>query len=239
MTALAGRTAIVTGASKGIGAEIARQLAKAGARVALASRDKSLLDQVAQTIGASAIAVECDITDRKSVAATGELVRKEFGGAPDIIINNAGLFRVAPIDEMKPEDFIGSITTNVIGPFLILHEFLAEMRKRGSGHVVTIGSTGDRTIYPGNAAYSAGKFGVRAMHYVLRADLRGTGVRASLISPSSVDTALWDHLDTESVDSDFPSRSEMLSPGDVARAVMFALTQPESVDVEELRISRT
>jgi NADP-dependent 3-hydroxy acid dehydrogenase YdfG len=239
MTALAGRTAIVTGASKGIGAEIARQLAKTGARVALASRDKSLLDQVARSIGDSAMALECDITDRKSVATAGERVRKEFGGAPDIIVNNAGLFRVAPIDEMKPEDFIGSITTNVIGPFLILHEFLAEMRKRGSGHVVTIGSVGDRMIYPGNAAYSAGKFGIRAMHYVLRTDLRGTGVRASLISPSSVDTALWDHLDTESADSEFPSRSEMLSPGDVARAVMFALTQPESVDVEELRISRT
>jgi NADP-dependent 3-hydroxy acid dehydrogenase YdfG len=238
MTALAGRTAIVTGASKGIGAEIARRIAKAGARVALASRDKQLLDQVARAIGDSAIAIECDITDQNSVAAAGSRLRQEFGGAPDIIVNNAGLFRVAPIDEMKPEDFISSITTNVIGPFLVMHEFLAEMRQRGSGHVVTIGSAGDRLIFPGNAAYSAGKFGIRAMHYVLRTDLRGTGVRASLISPSSVDTALWDHLDTESAESVFPSRSEMLSPADVARAVMFALTQPESVDVEELRISR-
>jgi NADP-dependent 3-hydroxy acid dehydrogenase YdfG len=97
---------------------------------------------------------------------------------------------------------------------------------------------GDRIIYPGNAAYSAGKFGIRAMHYVLRTDLRGTGVRATLVSPSSVDTALWDHLDTESAESEFPSRSEMLSPGDLARAVIFALTQPESVNVEELRLSR-
>lgn len=238
MTVLAGRTAIVTGASKGIGAEIARQLAKAGARVALASRDKALLDQVARGIGDSAIAVECDITDRQSVAAAGARLRQEFGGAPDIIVNNAGLFRVAPIDEMKPEDFVASITTNVIGPFLVMHEFLAEMRQRGSGHVVTIGSAGDRMIFPGNAAYSAGKFGIRAMHYVLRTDLRGTGVRASLISPSSVDTALWDHLDTESEESEFPSRSEMLNPGDVARAVMFALTQPEPMNVDELRISR-
>jgi NADP-dependent 3-hydroxy acid dehydrogenase YdfG len=239
MTALAGRTAVVTGASKGIGAEIARELAKAGARVALASRDKQLLDQVAREIGDSAIAVECDITDQKSVAAAALRLRQEFGGAPDIIVNNAGLFRVAPIDEMKPDDFIASLTTNVIGPFLVMHEFLAEMRQRGSGHVITIGSAGDRMIFPGNAAYSAGKFGIRAMHYVLRTDLRGTGVRASLISPSSVDTALWDHLDTESAGADFPSRSEMLSPGDVARAVMFALTQPASVDVDELRISRS
>jgi NADP-dependent 3-hydroxy acid dehydrogenase YdfG len=239
MTALAGRTAVVTGASKGIGAEIARELARAGARVALASRDKSLLDQVARGIGDSAIAVECNITDQKSVSAAASRLRQEFGGAPDIIVNNAGLFRVAPIDEMKPEDFIASLTTNLIGPFLVMHEFLAEMRQRGSGHVVTIGSMGDRMIYPGNAAYSAGKFGIRAMHYVLRTDLRGTGVRASLISPSSVDTALWDHLDTESAESDFPSRSEMLSPADVARAVIFALTQPDSVNVDELRISRT
>src|SRR5512132_401878 len=114
MTSLAGRTAIVTGASKGIGAEIARQLAKAGARVALASRDKSLLEEVAGSIGDSAVALECDITDQKSVAAAGERVRKEFGGAPDIVVNNAGLFRVGSIDEIKPEDFIGSITTNVI-----------------------------------------------------------------------------------------------------------------------------
>jgi len=239
MAALAGRTAIVTGASKGIGAEIARQLAKAGARVAVASRDKPLLDRVAQGIGAAAIAIECDITDQKSVAVAASRLRQEFKGAPDIIVNNAGLFRVAPIHEMKPEDFIGAVTTNLIGSFLILHEFLAEMRERGSGHVVTIGSMGDRMIFPENAAYSAGKFGLRAMHYVMRTELRGTGVRASLISPSSVDTALWDHVDTESPESNFPSRSEMLSPGDVARAVLFAVTQPDNVNIDELRLSRS
>jgi len=238
MAALAGRTAIVTGASRGIGAEIARQLSKAGARVALAARTKAALDQLAATLGDSAVALECDITDQQSVAEAAARLRQTFGGAPDIIINNAGLFRVAPIDAMKPEDFIASITTNVIGPFLVTHEFLAEMRQRGSGHVVTIGSMGDRVIFAENAAYSAGKFGLRAMHYVLRTELRGTGVRASLISPGSVDTALWDQVDTESAESDFPSRSEMLKPGDVARAVLFALTQPEAVNVDELRISR-
>lgn len=238
MAALAGRTAIVTGASRGIGAEIARELSRAGARVALAARNKAALGQLAATLGSSAIAVECDITNRNSVAAAGALLRETFGAAPDIVVNNAGLFRVAPIDAMKPEDFIGSVTTNLIGPFLVLHEFLAEMRQRGSGHVVTIGSMGDRMIFAGNAAYSAGKFGIRAMHYVLRTDLRGTGVRASLISPGSVDTALWDHVDTESAESEFPSRSEMLNPGDVARAVLFVLTQPEAVNVDELRISR-
>lgn len=238
MEALAGRIAIVTGASRGIGAEIARHLSKAGARVALAARDKAALDHVAAALGDSAIALECDITDQKSVAAAGSHLRETFGAAPDIIVNNAGLFRVAPIHAMEPRDFIGSVTTNLIGPFLILHEFLAEMRQRGRGHIVTIGSMGDRVIFAENSAYSAAKFGVRAMHEVARTELRGTGVRTTLISPGSVDTALWDHVDTESAESDFPSRRDMLRPADVARAVMFALTQPETVNVDELRISR-
>lgn len=238
MQPLAGRTAIVTGASQGIGAEIARQLSGAGARVALAARRRAELDKMAASLGGSTIAVECDVTDRVSVAAAAASVRGAFGGAPDIIVNNAGVFRVAPLEEMQPENFIASVSTSLIGPFLVLHEFLAEMHRRGSGHVVTIGSAGDRKIFAENGAYSAAKFGLRAMHEVLLTELRGSGVRASLISPSSVDTALWEGVDTESRDSGYPSRSEMLTPGDVARAVLFALTQPAAVNVDELRISR-
>lgn len=238
MESLSGRTAIVTGASQGIGAEIARQLTAAGVRVALAARRRDELDKMAAKLGGSAIAVECDVTSRGSVAAAAIKVREAFGGAPDIIVNNAGVFRVAPLEAMQPENFIATVSTSLIGPFLMLHEFLTEMHRRGSGHVVTIGSAGDRKIFPENGAYSAAKFGLRAMHEVLRTELRGTGVRASLISPSSVDTALWEGVDTESKDSGYPSRSEMLNPGDVGRAVLFALMQPDLVNVDELRISR-
>jgi NADP-dependent 3-hydroxy acid dehydrogenase YdfG len=139
---------------------------------------------------------------------------------------------------MAPEDFIASVSTIIVGPFLVLRQFLAEMKERKSGHVVTIGSAGDRQIFPGNAAYNAGKFGLRAMHQVLRLELRGTGVRATLISPTSVDTQIWDEHDTESPESKLPSRKEMLRPDDVTRAVMFALTQPPAVNVDELRLSR-
>jgi NADP-dependent 3-hydroxy acid dehydrogenase YdfG len=140
---------------------------------------------------------------------------------------------------MKPENFIATISTNLVGTFLVLHEFLAEMRDRGSGHVVTIGSAGDRQIFAENGAYSAAKFGLRGMHQVLRTELRGSGVRASLVSPGSVDTALWEGLDTESKDSAFPSRSKMLSPRDIARVVLFAVTQPATVNIDELRLSRS
>lgn len=236
--ALAGRTAIVTGASRGIGAEISRQLIVAGARVALASRDKAALDKLAATLGGSALPLVCDVTDSASVARTAAQLRQTFGGAPDIVVNNAGLFRVGLVEALKPEDFIASVTTNLFGPFLMLHEFVGEMKKRGSGHMITIGSMGDRNAYPENSAYSAGKFGLRGMHEVLRVELRGTGVRATLISPSSVDTSLWDHIDTESGESGFPSRNEMLTPDAVGRAVIFALTQPDAVNVDELRLSR-
>lgn len=234
---LAGKSAIVTGASRGIGAEIARRLAKEGVRVAIAARSQAI-DQVAKSLGENAFALECDVTDRDSVSAAGKTFRETVGGAPDIIVNNAGLFRVGPIDEMKPDDFVGTVSTNLFGSFLMLHEFLADMKKRGSGHVITIGSMGDRTIFPQNAAYNSAKFGVRALHEVLRVEIRGTGVRATLISPGSVDTALWDRIDTESEESGFPSRNEMLTPDAVGRAVMFALTQPESVNIDELRLSR-
>jgi NADP-dependent 3-hydroxy acid dehydrogenase YdfG len=235
---LLGRSAIVTGASRGIGAEIARQLVGAGVRVALVARTRPSIEKLAAQLGASAVPVECDVTDPFSVAAAAARVREAFRGAPDIIVNNAGIFRMAPVESMAPEDFIASVETIVIGPFLVLRQFLADMKERKSGHVVTIGSAGDRQIFRGNAAYNAGKFGLRAMHEVLRLELKGTGVRATLISPSSVDTQLWDELDTESEASNLPSRKEMLRPDAICRAVMFALTQPPAVNIDELRLSR-
>jgi len=235
---LEGRTAFVTGASRGIGAEIARQLVAEGARVALVARSVAKLEKLAGELGERALPFECDITDQRSVVRAGARVREAFGSAPDIIVNNAGAFRVAPIESMSPEDFMASVSTNLLGSFLVLHEFLAEMRQRKSGHVIMIGSAGDRQIFRGNAGYNASKFGLRAMHGVLRLELEGTGVRATLISPSSVDTELWDPLDTESESSDLPSRKDMLHPRAVSGAVLFALTQPESVNIDELRLSR-
>jgi NADP-dependent 3-hydroxy acid dehydrogenase YdfG len=235
---LAGQSAIVTGASRGIGAEIARRLTKEGVRVAVVSRNRESLDRVVVSLGTPVFALQVDVADRDSVAAMGAAFRKTVGGAPDIIVNNAGLFRVARIEAMKAEDFVATVGTNLFGSFFMLHEFLAEMKQRGSGHVLTIGSMGDRQVFPENAAYNAAKFGLRALNEVLRAEIRGTGVRATLLSPGSVDTALWDQIDTESEESGFPSRSEMLTPDAVGRAALFALTQPPSVNIDELRLSR-
>lgn len=113
------------------------------------------------------------------------------------------------------------------------------MKKRKSGHVVTIGSIADRMIFTGNAAYSAAKFGVRAIHEVLRAELQGTGVRTTLVSPAATDTEIWNTVNVTDPAGRPRSKRPMLDPEDVVRAVMFALMQPERVTIDELRLSHS
>jgi NADP-dependent 3-hydroxy acid dehydrogenase YdfG len=110
------------------------------------------------------------------------------------------------------------------------------MRARGSGSIVTIGSIADRTAFPENGAYAASKFGVRGLHEVLRAELRGSGVRATLVSPGPTDTPIWDALDPDNRPG-FTPRAAMLRPEAVAAAVLYAVSQPPAVNVDELRLS--
>jgi len=111
------------------------------------------------------------------------------------------------------------------------------MRGRGSGHVVTIGSIADHLAFAENVAYAASKFGARAVHEVLRQELRGSGVRVSLVSPGPVDTALWDAIDPDSR-ADLTPRARMLRPEAVAGTVLFVVTRPPEVNVDEVRVSR-
>ena len=238
MSSLGGKTAVVTGASRGIGAGIAEALGSHGVRVALVARNEAKLKERAARIKGS-IAVTCDVADPKSVEQATRRIAAELNGAPEILVNNAGIFSVAVVEETSAESFIETINTNLIGPFLFVRAFLGDMKKRKSGHIVTIGSISDRTVYTGNAAYSAAKFGLRALHEVLRAELRGTGVRTSLISPAATDTEMWNSVTVTDPVANPHSKRPMLDPDDVVRAVMFALTQPERVNVDELRLSRS
>ena len=238
MSSLGGKTAVVTGASRGIGAAIAEALGRQGVRVALVARSEAKLKQHAARIKGS-IPVTCDVSDPGSVDQATRRIADELNGAPDILVNNAGIFSVAVVEETSAETFIKTIETNLVGPFLFVRAFLGDMKKRKGGHIVTIGSISDRTIYSGNAAYSAAKFGLRAIHEVLRAELRGTGVRASLISPAATDTEMWNSVTVTDPVANPHSKRPMLDRGDVVSAVMFALTQPERVNVDELRLSHS
>lgn len=235
---LEGRSALVTGASRGIGEEIATWLALAGARVALLARTQDSLEKIASRIGNDSFAVPCDVTDAPSLQRALRQVRETIGGAPDIIVNNAGLFTIRAIDETPVGEFQSLVAANLTAPFILIREFLPAMRSRGSGHIVTIGSIADRHIFEGNAAYSATKYGARAIHEVLRAETRGSGVRATLISPASVDTDIWDPIQYYGA-TDKPDRRTMLHRSAVGNAVMFALTQPADVNIDELRLSRS
>ncbi len=235
---LAGRTAVVTGASRGIGAAAAHALAAAGARVALAARSGSAIEALARSLGDAHLAVATDLATPTGVNALVAAVTPWAGGAPDILVNNAGIFAPTPLDEQDPEAFAAMLRLNLESPFRLLRAFVAAMRTRGSGHVVTIGSVADRSVRPGNAAYSASKYGLRALHEALRAEMRGTGVRASLVSPGPVDTPIWDPVERR-LGRDFPAREAMLAPDDVARAIVFVVSQPPHVDVEELRLSHS
>ena len=235
---LAGRTALVTGASRGIGLACARALAAAGARVAMLARTEDTLRAAARDIGLDALPIACDISRPESARVAVQEVESAFGGSPDIVVNNAGLFALASLEHTAPATFARIVDTNLVGSFTIVHALLPGMRARRAGHIVTIGSIADRNAFPQNAAYAASKFGLRGLHEVLRAELRGSGVRASLVSPGPVDTALWDVVDPDRRPG-FTPRAMMLTPVAVADAVLFVLSQPSEVNVDELRLSRS
>jgi NADP-dependent 3-hydroxy acid dehydrogenase YdfG len=237
-TNVAGRTAVVTGASRGIGAGIASALASEGVRVVMIARREATLKEHAARVKGS-IPISCDISDPASVERASREIHSELGAAPDILINNAGIFRVAVAEETSAELFAEMINTNLVGPFLFVRAFLGDMKKRRTGHIVTIGSIADRAIYTGNAAYSAAKFGLRAVHEVLRAELRGSGVRTTLISPAATKTDIWNSVTITDPAGRPHEERPMLSPDDVVRAVMFALGQPVTVNIDELRLSRS
>ena len=238
MISLTGRTAVVTGASRGIGAAIAAALGANGVRVVMLARNEATLRERASEIEGS-IPLVADVTDPRSVEKATSRIASELKGAPDILVNNAGIFSVAVAEETSTEQFVGMLNTNLVAPFLFVRAFLAEMKKRGRGHIVTIGSIADRTIFSGNVAYSAAKFGLRAVHEVLRSELRETGVRTSLISPAATNTDIWNDVTVTDPVNRPHSKRPMLEPEDVVRAVMFALTQPDQVNVDELRLSHS
>ena len=236
MPGVAGRIAIVTGASRGIGRACSAALVGAGARVVMIARGEADLREAARGFGDAAVPMTCDVGDATALEATVRRIRAEVG-EPDIVVNNAGRFLIAPAVATSVADFAAVLATNLVAPFAIVHALLPGMEQQRRGHIVTIGSIADRMIFSGNAAYAASKHGLRALHEVLHAELRGSGIRTTLVSPGPVDTPLWDPVDPDNAPG-FTPRAEMLRPEAVAAAVMFALEAPDEVNVDELRLSR-
>ncbi|HEU4997249.1 MAG TPA: SDR family oxidoreductase [Gemmatimonadaceae bacterium] len=236
---LKGRTALVSGASRGIGAAIVRVLHGAGASVILLGRDTAAMSTLAHELGPQSPppSFAIDLASPDSVRATLARVRSHLEGAPDIVVNNAGQFFLAPLERTSLEEFQRTLAVNLSAQFAIAREFVPDMRRKRRGHLVTIGSIADHRAFPENAAYAASKYGVRGLHEVLREELRGSGVRATLVSPGPVDTSLWDDVNPDARPG-FTPRAAMLQPAAVADAVRYAVTCADDVNVDELRLSR-
>ena len=226
---LKGRTALITGGSKGIGLAVANALRDAGARVVIAARDEEHL---------RATGHEYVVADVSNVDEVEALLAGTSSLVPDLVVHSAGAFQLAPIAETSVEMFDQLINVNLRAAFLLIRAVLPGMLARGSGHIVSIGSVAGRQAYPGNGAYSASKFGLRGLHAVLDAELRGSGVRATLVEPAATDTPLWGSVDRR-VFKDLPPASAMLQPAAVAQAVLYAVSQPDGVSVPNLLVERS
>lgn len=237
-SALDGRSVVISGASRGIGLECARALHAAGAHVVLVARTADALSRATRQLGHHASAIECDMADRGSVERTLARIHTTLGGAPDILVNNAGRFTLASIEKTSVEEFERTLQVNLSAQFAFLRAFVPGMRAKKGGHVVTIGSIADHRAFSENAAYVASKFGARGLHEVLREELRGSGVRATLISPGPVDTSLWNEVNPDTRPG-FTPRAEMLAATAVADAVRYVVTRPREVNIDELRLSRS
>lgn len=226
-------TAIVTGASRGIGLEIARALRARGTKVIMVARSRERLAQEAGRIGGLPLAA-----DLASEEQIDRLIADTLAdGVPDILVNAAGAFGLAPLAATSVAAFDEMIAANLRAPFLLIRALLPHMLKRGSGHIVSIGSIAGRQAFAANAAYSASKFGLRGLHEVLDVELKGSGVRATLIEPAATDTPLWDAIDAASHPG-LPARSQMLDAAAVAAAVLFVVGQPTGTSIKYMGLEK-
>jgi 3-oxoacyl-[acyl-carrier protein] reductase len=227
LTPLSGQVAVVTGAGRGIGAAIAKKLAGMGASVVLCGRTLKILEITASTLGGQAQALACDVTDLGSVQALAATVAQKFGRL-DILINNAGVGSfAAPLHEMTPEAWEKILNTNLRGVFYCVRSLAPMMIKAGTGHIVNISSLAGKNALPNGAAYAASKWGLNGLSYSIAEELRGHGIRVSVVCPGSVDTELSPHTGKDS--------NKMLKPDDVAHVVAMLVTQaPQSFASEVL-----
>jgi NADP-dependent 3-hydroxy acid dehydrogenase YdfG len=223
---------LITGASSGIGAATARHAAEAGYRVGLGARREDRLRSLAKELGGSerALAVRCDVTEWEDNQALATAALDSFGRI-DAVFANAGFGAKRGFLEESAEYWRSMILTNVLGVALTIRATLPHLLERGSGHFLITSSVAGRRALPGSL-YSATKWAVTAMGEALRAELRqmhgNIGIRVTLIEPGMTDTEFFDQRPQNALADD-----------DVARAVIYALTQPDRVDVNEILIRPT
>ena len=228
MTRLEGQLAVVTGASRGIGAAVAELLAAAGAEVVRVARS--------MTAGSHPPFhdVPCDLTHPEQVSLVGSNIVARHG-APDIVVSNAGAFLLQPLERTTAAELEAQLALNLKAPFYVAQAFLPAMRAAGKGSFIHVGSVSDHIGFPHNAAYAASKYGLRGLHETLSAEYQGSGVRFTLVSPGPTLTGVWDPVDPDNR-AGFIPRAKMLHAVDVAEAILFVATRPPHMRIDWLRL---
>ena len=240
-----GKTALVTGASSGIGRATARRLAAEGMNVVLAARREDRLAALAVELeadGARVLAVPTDLREEASILALFRAAREHLGGV-DVLVNNAGLGHDAPLTSGSTEAWREMLEVNVLGLCVCTREAIADMRLRGdTGHVVHVSSMAAHRVPPGSGVYSATKYAVRSLTEGLRQELRelGSGVRVTAVSPGYVETefAAVYHADPAAAEKSY-SRFKVLEDVDVADAIAWVLSAPPHMQVHDVLIRPT
>ncbi len=227
-------TAVVTGASSGIGAATARSLAAAGFDVVLGARRTGRLQQVADEVGGRALPL--DVTDTASVAAFAAGIT-----ACDVLVNNAGGAKgLAPVGEADEEDWRWMYDANVLGTMRVTRALLPQLKQAAAGVVVNLGSVAGVEVYPGGGGYTAAKHGLRAVTETLRLELLGSGIRVSEVAPGLVETefSLVRLGDQAAADKVYAGLTP-LTADDVAETIAWVVTRPPHVSLGYVRITPT
>jgi clavulanate-9-aldehyde reducatase len=240
---LSGQVVAVTGASSGIGEATALACARAGAAVALGVRRADRIEALAARIGqegGTALALPADVADEAQATAFVRDAAERLGRL-DVLVNNAGVMLLGPIEDAPLEEWRRMVDVNVLGLLYCTHTAFPIMKAQGTGHIVNISSVAGRRARAGSAVYNLTKFGVGAFSEALRQEAAAHGIRVSLVEPGAVDTELLDHIRPEIREQAKARRKDStpLSSEDIAMAILYALAQPQHVDVYEVLIRTT
>ncbi len=225
--------AIVTGASRGIGYAIAEELARRGYRLALVARNQTTLEGAARRLaapGAENRAFVCDVRDAAGVSAAFRDVLA-WAGRVDVLVNNAGIGGFGAVQELSEEAWDDTLDTNLRGAFLCSRAVAPQMIRQRSGYIINIGSLAGKNFFAGAAAYCASKWGLMGLTKCMGEDLRGYGIRVSVICPGSVHTEFSPHAGKDP--------KKMLQPEDVARTVGWLLEQSPTSFASEIELRPT
>jgi len=236
-----GKVVLITGGSTGIGAEVARLLASLGAKVAIAARRKEKLDDVVTQIttsGGVAKAYLLDVTDKRQVEAVVAAVVTDFGKL-DVLINNAGLMPIRPMSEVNTDEWDAMIDVNLKGTLYGIAAALPRFIKQESGHIINLSSVaGIKVFAPGGTVYSGTKFAVSAISEGLRQEV-GDKIRVTSIAPGAVESDLKYSTSGTASENVLDFYKQAIPSASVARAIAFAIEQPEDVDINEIVIRPT